>query len=182
MKFKVRHGIFETNSSSIHSIAIYKGNEEIKFPDTVYLSREDFGWNIRTTRNWEEKLNYVYEMCIAKDYENNNLIFKEEDEKDEEWLYGRRIDGFLEDSCLDRLVNILKAKDIDVKYNLCSTYDGSIDHCDCWDDFIISLLDDEDKLLKFIFGPESYLSTGNDNTDYSVSESSAEFDVQYKYN
>lgn len=180
MKIKIRHGIFETNSSSIHAIAVYKGNEKIKFPPTVYLSRKDFGWDTRTTRNWEEKLNYIYEMCIAKDYKNDNLIFKDEEER--EYFYGKKIQDFLEDSCLDRLINILKNKGIIVEYYLGSIYDGSIDHCDCWGNFIISLLEDEEKLLKFIFGEKSCLITGNDNIDYSTPKCSTEFDVQYKYN
>lgn len=186
MKFKIRQSIFETNSSSIHAIAIYKGNESINIPNTIFLDREEFGWEVNTTCNWQKKLNYIYEMCIKKDYKDDNLIFEGKEEKEEdEWLSGKKIKGFLEDSCLDKFIRILKNKDINVNYCLGSIYDGYIDHCDCWGNFINTLLNDEEKLLKFIFGTTSYLFTGNDNNNYacdSTPNKHEDFEIEYKYN
>lgn len=41
---QIRYGVFETNSSSIHTIAIPCEYRDVKIPEKVYLTHGDFGW------------------------------------------------------------------------------------------------------------------------------------------
>lgn len=62
MKFKIRQGIFETNSSSVHSIVIC--NFEKQPCEEVTLKYEP---NIYNAKTIEEKINYIYTMCVWHD-------------------------------------------------------------------------------------------------------------------
>jgi len=88
MKRVVRHNVFETNSSSTHSVSISKKLNGIDAPGDLVVSEEDnkvharfgeFGWEVRDYRQASTKLSYyltmMYESCVA--YENSGCNRKE---------------------------------------------------------------------------------------------------------
>src|ERR1041384_1998628 len=61
---QIRHSVFETNSSSTHSISI---SSDVRTLDTLYVDEngvvtiegEQFGWDEETFRNAESKASYA---------------------------------------------------------------------------------------------------------------------------
>lgn len=141
----VRSNVFETNSSSTHSIAIPKSCETNNF---ISFHVGDFGWG------WNEvdPADYFYTAI----YETSNT---EEELKQK----------------LDKLSSILESRGISyeflpVKYHT-SVYegtcylsldDGYIDHGGELTDFVDELLDNGDKLVRFL--SRGLVFTGNDNS------------------
>ena len=56
---KVRQGVFETNSSSTHSICIAQTTDYI-IPDKVSFSVGEFGWEVDKLSSLSEKASYLY--------------------------------------------------------------------------------------------------------------------------
>lgn len=141
----IRSNVFETNSSSTHSIAIPKNCETNNF---ISFHVGDFGWG------WEEvdPADYFYTAI----YETSNT---EEELKQK----------------LDKLSSILESRGISYKFFpvKCHTSvyngtcylildDGYIDHGSELTDFVNELLDDGDKLVRFL--SRGLVFTGNDNS------------------
>ena len=141
----IRSNVFETNSSSTHSIAIPKNCETNNF---ISFHVGDFGWG------WEEvdPADYFYTAI----YETSNT---EEELKQK----------------LDKLSSILESRGISYKFfpvkwhtsvyngTCClSLDDGYIDHGSELTDFVNELLDDGDKLVRFL--SRGLVFTGNDNS------------------
>ena len=142
---QIRSGVFETNSSSTHSIAIPK---HCTAADYVIFRTDDFGWG------WEEvdAADYFYTAIY--------VTSKTEAEVNEK---------------IERLKNILTEHGIACKLRKpkthTSTYDnkdyfclddGYIDHGWELKDFVNELLGDGDKLVRFLSG--GLVFTGNDNS------------------
>lgn len=146
MKKQIRNSVFETNSSSTHSIAI---------PNDCGISRhmlfrtDDFGWS--------------FDQVDAADYFYTAIYETSETEAEV-------------NEKIERLKNILDKNDIDYKFKKpkthVSTYDnknyfylddGYIDHGYELKDFVDELLNNEAKLLRFLSG--GLVFTGNDNSD-----------------
>ncbi len=61
-----RQGLFETNSSSVHTIVITKNNNiEIPkdLPPILEMETVDFGWEIDRYNDFSSKLQYLYNAC-----------------------------------------------------------------------------------------------------------------------
>jgi hypothetical protein len=56
---KIRHNVFETNSSSTHSICIAK-DISLTIPKEIHFSKGEFGWEINTLRSLFSKASYLY--------------------------------------------------------------------------------------------------------------------------
>jgi hypothetical protein len=56
MKRQVRYGVFETNSSSTHSICILTETEQLSIPDRVEFECDEFGWEVDTLTSRSEKI------------------------------------------------------------------------------------------------------------------------------
>jgi hypothetical protein len=63
---KIRQGVFETNSSSTHSICIAK-KAELNIPKHVYFDFGEFGWECDTLRSLSKKASYLYTGLIANE-------------------------------------------------------------------------------------------------------------------
>ena len=149
---KVRRGVFETNSSSTHSIIVARDNPEVQ--DVVIFGVGEFGWECEKYNNTEDKASYFYTAACSvkkRDVADDitallspygitckfypRALFKD-------WEYnGKRF------SCLDN---------------------GYIDHDDECEEFVNSLLNDESLLIDYLFSDNSYVETGNDNDDEDV--------------
>lgn len=61
MTTQIRNSVFETNSSSSHSISV-TGNTKLNIPDLSYdieCQFGEFGWGYEELTHWMEKLSYV---------------------------------------------------------------------------------------------------------------------------
>ena len=56
----IRHGLFETNSSSTHAICIAKKNDGLVIPQSLDFILNDFGWDEHFYYDVEDKASYFY--------------------------------------------------------------------------------------------------------------------------
>lgn len=160
---QVRQGVFETNSSSTHSITI--SDKEIyndfvleKDGKTLILTGGEFGWEEEDYSDCLSKANYIAIML----HELKNLVIRfkeygEETYKLPEWAdanYGQ---------CYNIFMNVLK-EGTGCKYIWIQNMNHSfIDHQSIEDITDNEWLLDSDKVKNFIFGRRSFLRTDNDN-------------------
>lgn len=146
----VRKGVFETNSSSTHSIVIAR--ENTKPYDYVEFNIGEYGWERNKYYGTTEKASYFY--TSACDYYSRDVA---EDISTLLSPYGI--------SCVFKIKPIFKG------FNGTQYLDnGYVDHSEESGEFVESLLEDSAKLIDYLFNDESYVETGNDNDDYSVGE------------
>lgn len=169
MKKQIRQGVFETNSSSTHSICIAK-DAELTIPESLHFEFGEFGWECDTLKSIADKASYLYTGLIANE---------------------RKEDA-------DKIIQLLKDNGIEVtaeepiykKY----TYEGNdggeyvengghVDHSDEMTEFLDAVCEDANKLMRYLFSDLSFIITGNDNDDVDVSiDVSYEYDEYYKGN
>ena len=145
---QIRNNVFETNSSSTHSIAIPK-----KCDKSNYMSFhiDEFGWG------WYE--------ADAADY-FYTAIHETSDTKEEVDEKIARLTSILESNNIEYYFGDVDCHEWTSDYNghkYLSLDNGYIDHGDELKDFVEELLNDEDKLLRFLNG--GLVFTGNDNSD-----------------
>jgi len=140
MKRQIRRNVFETNSSSTHSLCITKNDVLNQKVNSLHLSTGEYGWEWELYKNSGDKANYLYTALM--------YLEREED--------------------LAKFIGILDNNGIEVTFSEKSDEyweNGYVDHADDLSDFIKDVLTDENKLMRFLFSSESYVQTGNDNTD-----------------
>lgn len=148
MKRQIRSSVFETNSSSTHSIAIPRHCEPTNY---VNFNTDEFGWGFEEV----DAADYFYTAIYETSYTEEELNEK-----------------------LDRLKNILDEYGIDYNLREPETHiwhdnyenrdylcldDGYIDHGYELKEFVDELLNNGDRLVRFISG--GLVFTGNDNSD-----------------
>lgn len=138
---QVRQNVFETNSSSTHSICIAK-NQLVEFPEKIIFEGGEFGWEIDTLDTIQEKTSYLYTGFYAND----------------------RLNDF------QKVVSLLKLKGIEIDLIEIpkGSYNYYIDHSDELNDFLTMILKNEENLMSFLFSPLSFILTGNDNCECDV--------------
>lgn len=148
MKRQIRRGVFETNSSSTHSIAIPK-----QCTKTNYMSFNigEFGWG------WDEvdPADYLY-----------TAIYELSETEDEAKEKIERLESILKENGVDYKLGKVKAHTWHSEYSDRDFYsldDGYIDHAGELKELVDELLNDGDKLIRFISG--GLVFTGNDNSD-----------------
>lgn len=147
---QIRQHVFETNSSSSHSISIAEPNSkefmEIWVPDAegnINLSGGQFGWEIVEYNDAETKANY----CLV----------------DIAGSYAESEDDIHDKNKYDMLISVLKeqtgANNIAIDWK--QIKDSYIDHQSVGtsDEAFVS----KETLRQFIFNKESILTTDNDN-------------------
>lgn len=145
---QIRYGVFESNSSSTHSIAIPKSCDNVNY---ISFRIGEFGWEWREA----DPADYFYTAI----YETSDSASEVEEK-------------------IERLKNILDSHGIEyrfgeVEYHIHhSDYDnkdylsldyGYIDHGYELTDFVDELLNDGDKLVRLL--SMGFVFTGNDNSD-----------------
>jgi hypothetical protein len=160
MSTVIRRGVFETNSSSTHSICISKDGD-YSLPSSIEFVTGEFGWEISELRSIEEKASYLY----------TGLLTRQRFEQ------------------LDRLKTALanasvaatfQEHEID-EYGLLG--EGYVDHeCELTD--FLDAVTGKDELFRYLFSDWSFILTGNDNGgDNDPAASTYEtHDVYYKGN
>ena len=170
---QIRKGVFETNSSSTHSICIAK-DTELSIPKSLHFSFGEFGWEKDRLDSIEEKASYLYTGLIAnKREENIENIF--------EILRNKGINVTNEEEItIERSYTNLKGEL--VKYSS-SENGGYVDHSNELENFLNFICADENNLMNYLFSDFSFIRTGNDNdqTDISINVNYP-FDEFYKGN
>lgn len=146
MKRQIRCSVFETNSSSTHSIAISK--KPVVPNRAVHFGIGEFGW--------------ANDVVSIEDYLYTAILIQDNAEE-----------------LLEKLKDILDKSSITYifeepryeKYTWCDDKflaNGYIDHGYETIDFILAVLNDEDLLMRCLFG-DSCVYTGNDNQEHDPS-------------
>lgn len=139
---KIRKGVFETNSSSTHSICITRNNDAITLPEKVVFAGRDFGWEQDIHYDTESKAAYLYTaICQLGDYK---------------MLDKSKLIQFIADTLADNGVDYEFIEMVDEFY---------IDHVGELMEFVTSVCHSKRRLLRFLFSAESFIVTGNDNSD-----------------
>lgn len=140
MKKQIRRGVFETNSSSVHSISISK--EPATIGKSIYFGIGEFGWEDGVA----SPAAYLYTAILCQDDYEDYL------DKLKEFLDKNHIQyGFEKPKWCE--------------YNGVMYLDeGHIDHGDELREFLDAVLNDDDMLTRYLFG-DSHVYTGNDNQD-----------------
>lgn len=156
MKTQVRKSVFETNSSSMHSLTVTRRKPDLKQsedmePITVGLG--EYGWGYETLDWWMEKADYLGVECTTTRYRK--------DEETGEYGY----ETFLSEDNIERR-NILKAalrmrfSNVEIIFKT----EGYIDHQssgDIWD-IIMGDKHPVSKCHEIIFG-DARIIIDNDN-------------------
>lgn len=143
---QVRKKIFETNSSSTHAICIAKEND-YTIPASLNFELGEFGWQERFIYDTWELASYLYTGILSyyRDVEVEdfkNYIY--------EVLGKRGCECSFETPRTDR-------------YGLMYGY---IDHAENLGAFLGAIRKSEKALLRFLLSPDSFIITGNDNSDW----------------
>ena len=155
--------MFETNSSSIHSIAIKRmsyeeGIENFKkwLSDPVLVfNLGEYGWEARKYTTTASRASYLWTMACS-------------DTLKDAMRRKSYIESVLKDVGVSCKFQSVKAKKYESGYECCVAEDDTwfgIDHSDEWYDFKELVFRYRDILLDFLFG-DSYVITYNDNDDY----------------
>ena len=144
MKTQIRNNVFETNSSSVHTIII-SNNFPQSIDNYIFFDRGEYGWEWEIYNSSQDKANYLYECMIDLFYHNNSLKEKCNRIREELALYNVGCDF--------------------AEVNEINQYDGYVDHGSQNKELVNYLLDNPDKLIDYLFNDTSYIATGNDNVD-----------------
>lgn len=152
-----RQSVFETNSSSTHSICIATNrNTELTYPEKLYFKCKEFGWDIRHLTSPEDKAAYLYASFLelySRDKAQEVMAFIMEVLQDvgvqcefETPVYRRYGDG--------------------VFY----VQNAGVDHCgeDDHRRFVDKTTNNKGRLLRYLFSDESFVLMGNDNSEHDV--------------
>lgn len=170
---KIRQNVFETNSSSTHSICIAK-NAELTMPKELHFDFGEFGWECDTLRSVGEKSSYLYTGLIAN---------KRKDDADKiiQLLKHKGIEVTAEEPIYENR-SYTNSEGKLVEYTS-SENTGYVDHSNELGGFLDAIVSDEEKLLRFLFSDLSFIITGNDNEDSDVDINvSYDHDSYYKGN
>ena len=157
---QIRNSVFETNSSSTHSIAIPRNcNNKIS---VISFHIGEFGWGFSE----EDPADYFYTAI----YQTSNSL-SEVNEK------LAKLKDILEDNNIEYTFEEVNCEE----HNGYLSFDGYIDHGYELKDFIDELLNNDGKLIRFLSG--GLVFTGNDNSDNSgFIDRNEEFIDDYDWN
>ena len=140
----IRQSIFETNSSSTHSIAISKKDVAVKdLPTKITFYIGEFGWSHEEVN----RANYLY-TALASSYNKEDL---------DDAI--KHIKGVLLDIGIESEFETPKWND---EYDWLQ--EGYIDHNETGE-FINAVMNNDQMLLRYLFS-DSHVYTGNDNDEF----------------
>lgn len=155
---QIRSGVFETNSSSTHSICISTDNtDEMDFPEALHFRLDEFGWEWNRLDTVESKAAYLYAALI-------DTCKQDELAEKTAWI-------------MDTLAKHGVECVFDIPNRGYYRYRVGIDHGYNLADFVKAVMHSERRLLRYLFSPNSFVLTGNDNDD----EGSVHIEVNYPH-
>ncbi|MGL4619660.1 MAG: hypothetical protein ACRCZS_11475 [Chroococcidiopsis sp.] len=135
----IRRGVFETNSSSTHSICIPKEGS-YTLPKSIEFVTGEFGWEVTALRSIDEKASYIYTGLLT------NRRFEQV----------ASIKSALEKSGVTAIFSDYEL------YEDGDLVDGYVDHGNELTEFL-DAAQDEEVLFRYLFSDFSFILTGNDN-------------------
>lgn len=136
----IRKNVFETNSSSTHSLCVATVGE-LSIPKNLCISLGEFGWECDTIYSTEEKASYLYTGLVHNEKEDYIELLKQ-------WLDEAKLSYGLETPS-------------DKRYFY-------IDHSYELNDFLDNIFSDKNLFMNFLFNNKSFIITANDNDELSV--------------
>jgi hypothetical protein len=157
MKKSVRKNIFETNSSSTHSIVVGNNGEDVYagLPKRLEFHGDEFGWEHRLYTDTQTKANYLFTSLIYTDTPHEYV------ERIKSTLAKWGIEATFEEIVEKRYSSG------DVYYEIDGDY-SYVDHGGQNRELVKELCEDEAKLMIYLFSDGSYVETSNDNNDYPI--------------
>lgn len=152
---KTRKSIFETNSSSTHSIVIAGGNVPSKLPEEIEFNAGEFGWEWEIYNDVRSRADYLYTSILYCGLVDELIPILTETL--ESWGITPHFAELVKKECS------CQSKE-HYYYDFKDTF-GYVDHGHENEDFVREVCNDETLLLNYLFGPDSYIATGNDNED-----------------
>lgn len=161
MKRTIRKGVFETNSSSIHTLVI-SHSDHIVIPEEIYFDFGEYGWGYDELYSPQDRANYLY-TYICSEYDDNYDWYEE---------HGYSHPDKSRTDVLKHLENILH--EIGVKNcifrkprNEKYSFDcGCIDHSRELYSFFEPMLDGDIEALKnWLFNNDNFIILDSDNDD-----------------
>lgn len=147
----IRHNVFETNSSSTHSIAISKNTVSNLSGMSVYFGSGEYGWGFDVVTDTASYLHTaLVDICTPSDYD----------------FYIGEIKTILDKYNIQYAfapVEYIKTINGYEYVRFVGDYWAGIDHAGECKEFIDAILSDEDLFLRYLFG-DSCIYTGNDNS------------------
>lgn len=134
-KMTIRNGMFETNSSSVHSICISKKPVENVKGKKIAFYLGEYGWEHETV----DTSDYLYTAIMSLS-DSEELLDK--------------LKSILDKYEIDYTFQPVEK----------ASHWWGIDHSGETIDFVEAVLEDEDLLLRCLFSGESVVYTGNDNS------------------
>lgn len=161
---KIRNGMFETNSSSTHTIIVTDSKTEPGL--FVDFAIGEFGWSFKKLTTINDKASYLYTIAcenLCRD------VYQD--------LYEILVKYGVKCSCSVPAV---------IRHESYGDYldNGYVDHaCDCEArNFVDRMLNHEHALIKYLFSEESFVVMGNDNCDEDEYEwAQKQLDVDYPH-
>lgn len=167
----IRKGLFETNSSSTHAICIGKNNHNLEIPSELTFKVGEFGWANEVHDDVLTLASYLY-TALTEYYSGKELT------KHINHIY--TLLGY----------NGCKATFIEPNVGEWGLADGYIDHSEGLGDFLNKVLSSDKALLRYLFSPDSFIVTGNDNDywyfdymdDFKIDKDSKNVEIFEKWN
>ena len=199
MKIQVRKNVFETNSSSVHAIAVTSKpakTEYLKY-ESVHFVTGKFGWEHTIYCDTGAKASYLWTALVhnfIKEYVPGEWI------KDKEGGRSHYVSGYIildvdnpeyikrRDAIRTACVHAGIEDDpwtISFEEDFNTEADGPsdggyIDHTPGLD-FVDALVFNEDRLIRFLFNDSSRITTWNDNEWYIEDEDAIDEELHKKY-
>ena len=187
MKTQIRRGVFETNSSSVHSISIIKDNFKGSLPKKFVINcNGEFGWEGDIYDDSSSKAAYLYQAI--KYYAEKNANVNDEKERIQDLM--DKFIGNLESYGIEVYCPYRFAKITSMEIGPNENYDyvtfvdengnepaddGYLDHGSEAKEFVDYVLSSPENTVKFIFDYRCYIETGNDNEDSCVDNESCNY-------
>ena len=153
---QVRRNVFETNSSSTHSICIVTDDRaETIYPSKFIFKCGQFGWEFRNYNDPVSKGQYFYTgLCELYGKEKIREVMRDIEQY---FKTEHNIDVFVDEP--DYRKSTYNGKEYEYIDSDC----GYIDHVTDAQDLIDALVQDKELLIDFLFKDASFVATGNDN-------------------
>lgn len=155
---KIRKGLFETNSSSTHTIVIANNNRndfKKSLPEKLYFNAGCFGWEFDKYTDVHDRASYLFTGLLSYSVcEKYIPIIKKTLKKYD-------VEAVFPEIAIKNKYEQLKND---------NTY-YYVDHSEELEDFFELVCNDEVLLMNFLFSPESFIATGNDNDDEELDDS-----------
>lgn len=157
---QIRNGVFETNSSSTHSICISK--KPVSCWGFIRFRIGEYGWENACV---SDTASYLYTAIL---YAYSREEAEEKIEKIKQVLDKNSVSYAFEEPTYET-----GRWGTYIKY-------GYIDHGNECTEFVEAVLNDEEMLLRYLFG-DSFIYTGNDNQDNEPAGCDIAFETYYDY-